>query len=281
MNGWEKGVLEKATGETGGCNCGCGCGQEQMEQCFGAENVNKDEDEEFKSCSPLSEISAPKDTKVLDKLPGCNPLQSGPARATVVTGPDCDVTAAPAPAGDETASSYAASKTSSAVETPAVAASAATPAQAYPTPDANTDAFPSLSLDLPGKQVDNAPTAGHDAVTPSSTIATLQDATKSTPASTQEYEAAPTDTHPSVSLATTAQPAGQTGNPSTDAPSGDNDEECPAPVYVTVTPTVYVTATAAAVHTTSCSLGGTVYQTVTETATVTLPAIGGVEYAKS
>ena len=41
LNGWEKGVLGKATAETGGCNCGCSCGNDQMKQCFGADNFNE------------------------------------------------------------------------------------------------------------------------------------------------------------------------------------------------------------------------------------------------
>ncbi|KAF2131151.1 hypothetical protein P153DRAFT_365748 [Dothidotthia symphoricarpi CBS 119687] len=89
LNGWEKGVLEKATAETGGCNCGCGCGQAEMETCFGAANVNKDSDAEFETCAATSIYGGDDATTALDKLPGCNPLQSGPASATAVSGAAC------------------------------------------------------------------------------------------------------------------------------------------------------------------------------------------------
>ncbi|KAE8853759.1 hypothetical protein HRS9122_00751 [Pyrenophora teres f. teres] len=73
MNGWATGVLEKAISENDGCKCGCGCGQEQMEQCFGSANINKDDEKDWASCSATS----PRDNdaaSVLDALPGCNPL---------------------------------------------------------------------------------------------------------------------------------------------------------------------------------------------------------------
>ncbi|KAF2268138.1 hypothetical protein CC78DRAFT_455444, partial [Lojkania enalia] len=73
FNGWERGVLAKATAEEGYCNCGCGCGNDQMKTCFGAENVNDDSDEEFKSCSANPEYGG-EDISPLDKLPGCNPI---------------------------------------------------------------------------------------------------------------------------------------------------------------------------------------------------------------
>ncbi|OAL49925.1 hypothetical protein IQ07DRAFT_475557, partial [Pyrenochaeta sp. DS3sAY3a] len=96
LNGWEKGVLAKATAEQGGCYCGCGCGQAEMEKCFGAENVNKNDDPAFKQCSAKDAFEN-ENIPHVDTLPGCNPLQSGPASATVVTGPNCAATAAPAP----------------------------------------------------------------------------------------------------------------------------------------------------------------------------------------
>ncbi|KAF2851060.1 hypothetical protein T440DRAFT_370879, partial [Plenodomus tracheiphilus IPT5] len=112
LNGWEKGVLEKAISEKGGCNCGCGCGQTEMEQCFGAENVNKDTDGDFESCAAMTAMDTDA-TPVLGELPGCNPLQSGPADATVITGPNCDTTASPLPDGNEALTSSYTSKTSS------------------------------------------------------------------------------------------------------------------------------------------------------------------------
>ena len=88
LNGWEKGILGKATAETGGCDCGCGCGNDEMKTCFGADQVNDDSDSSFSQCS----ASTSDTTAKFDKLPGCNPIQSGPARATVASGAGCDAT---------------------------------------------------------------------------------------------------------------------------------------------------------------------------------------------
>lgn len=87
-NGWKKGVLAKATADNGYCNCGCGCGTDQMKQCFGQDQVNDDSDSTFKSCSAQAAFPG-EDSKVLQKLPGCNPIQAGPSRATQATGSSC------------------------------------------------------------------------------------------------------------------------------------------------------------------------------------------------
>jgi hypothetical protein len=189
MNGWETGVLEKAIAETGGCNCGCACGQTEIEQCFGADNVNKDDDKEWASCSAMSAYGGD-DGKVVDPLPGCNPLQYGPAAATVASGPGCTAAAAAAPASSNvSASSAAASQTSVSAASSAVysevtpGASSAVYSSAssatYSTNSAVVDAvsstaasssksrktrtrsstatpLPSLTIDLPNKQVDTA-----------------------------------------------------------------------------------------------------------------------------
>ena len=59
-----------------------------MKTCFGADNVNNDNDASFKSCSASPKFGGD-DGTVLQKLPGCNPIQSGPAEATLATGTDC------------------------------------------------------------------------------------------------------------------------------------------------------------------------------------------------
>jgi hypothetical protein len=97
-NGWKKGVLAKATADEGYCNCGCGCGNDQMKECFGADNVNDDNDADFMSCTAKPAFSI-ESTQAIDKLPGCNPLQAGPERATQATGPDCTAGAAPPSSG--------------------------------------------------------------------------------------------------------------------------------------------------------------------------------------
>lgn len=121
LNGWEKGVLGKATAETGGCNCGCGCGNNEMKTCFGANNVNDESDSNFKQCSASTSDSVAK----VDKLPGCNPIQSGPARATVASGAGCDAAQAPIATATSAAASKASAAASSAASGPASAVSSA------------------------------------------------------------------------------------------------------------------------------------------------------------
>ncbi|KAL1792572.1 hypothetical protein ACET3X_009079 [Alternaria dauci] len=193
MNGWESGVLEKAVSENDGCKCGCGCGQAEMEQCFGSENVNKDSDESWASCSAM-ETYGGDDGSVLDALPGCNPIQSGPASATSASGLGC--TAAPAPAGNSSATYSATVRpTSMAVissaygAAPSGAYSAALPhvssgtsvvsEAATPLP---MSAFPSYTAVLPEKQVDK-PT-GYDAAQPTLIASEAADATTCTSGAT-------------------------------------------------------------------------------------------------
>jgi hypothetical protein len=263
MNGWEKGVLEKATAQTGGCNCGCGCGQTEMEQCFGAENVNKDSDSAFQQCS-VTGTSSTEASPVLQTLPGCNPIQSGPADATPATGAGC--VAAPVAGGDKTpaASSASASKTPI-VSPPADASSAQASSHATASSskavaeDADTNAKPSLTLSLPNKGYG-------DSSTPTVPAQHYTDAPSSGKVAAKPTPSAPDAALPSLALATTPAASRPSGTPS--------NEECKAPVYVTVTPTIYVTAGS---NTTSCGLG-TVTKTMTETATITVSAHGGFEY---
>lgn len=164
-NGWEKGVLAKATADEGYCNCGCGCGNDQMKQCFGAENVNDDNDESFKSCAATP--SFPGDEKSpLEELPGCNPIQSGPAAATQASGPGCTAAAAPG-GGNKTSVAASASPTpapdSSAAESSAAASGVASSEDAD-VADAATTALPYLSLSLANKGNGHATGGGDDIV---------------------------------------------------------------------------------------------------------------------
>lgn len=136
-NGWEKGVLAKATADQGYCNCGCGCGNDQMKECFGAENVNDDNDAGFKSCTAKQAFGEDK-TQAIDKLPGCNPLQAGPQRATVVSGPGCTAAAAPPSGATKSASQGSSAGEAGATKT---AAQGSPTGAAAPTakPDAKTD----------------------------------------------------------------------------------------------------------------------------------------------
>ncbi|KAI4943260.1 hypothetical protein J4E91_009459 [Alternaria rosae] len=169
MNGWEAGVLEKAVSENDGCKCGCGCGQEEMEQCFGSANVNKDSDESWKSCSAM-EAYGGDDGSVLDALPGCNPIQSGPASATSATGAGC--TAAAVPAGNST-TAYSAIMTPTgvaAISSGYAAASSAAYSAAVPNASSAATALPlssysAYSAVLPDKQINTA-TGGYNAPQP-------------------------------------------------------------------------------------------------------------------
>ncbi|KAF2029022.1 hypothetical protein EK21DRAFT_68461 [Setomelanomma holmii] len=252
-----------ASDSTGGCNCGCGCGQTEIEQCFGAENVNKDDDTAFEQCSVSGGSSADAAT-VFDTLPGCNPIQSGPADATAVTGPGCGATPAPGTGGAKTSSSASSpSVTPPAKVSSKAGSSSAADAYSSAVVQDETNTKPSLSLNLPNKG--NA-TPTPTPVTSSQAYSDIpKDATKPTPSASAEPDT-PKGTVPGVSSAAPIKPSG--------APSGGKTGECKAPVYVTVTPTVYVTA---GTNSTACGLG-TVTKTLTQTATVTVEPAGGFQY---
>jgi hypothetical protein len=251
MNGWEKGVLAKATAETGGCNCGCGCGNEEMKQCFGSENVNDDNDASFKQCSAkdtYDDLSA----SHFETLPGCNPIQSGPAAATMVTGEGCA-------AATGISGSGPASSNTTATATLASSQKAAPTSTSY---DEATSVTAPSSKDGAATSVAKSASGHH----------------------TTEYSASPTHVGSDLSnngvagaegadyeLAESSNNAGAKPTPS--APSNaenDNEEDCKSPPTVTVTPTVYVTV-GSVQQPTSCSQGP-VYKTVTETSTVTVSA---------
>ncbi|KAF2257267.1 hypothetical protein BU26DRAFT_558661 [Trematosphaeria pertusa] len=261
-NGWEKGVLAKATADEGYCNCGCGCGNDEMKQCFGDANVNDDSDANFKSCSATAEFPGD-DSSPLDKLPGCNPIQSGPAEATQATGPDCTAAAAPATGGDESsaavsggASATPAPESSGAASSEAASSAAASntgASKAASVADAEeTSALPSLTMSIPNKELGNGVQSegGYDIAT--------------TLSKTAAGQSEPTSV-PTMSLVSSA--ASPTGPAPT---SGSGEGECAVPTTVTITPTIYVTAGAVA-NATSCD-PGTIYKTVTNTATVTVSA---------
>lgn len=267
-----------------------------MKQCFGAENVNDDGDADFKSCSASPLYGGDAGT-VLDKLPGCNPIQSGPSPATVVTGEGC--TAGPVSNGGA----------STAAATPSPSASAAQSSQAVSSVQVQdvSSALPILSFSL-GNTQSGGGYGGYVEPTPS----TLESSIVATPASSTHYEAPTTpeasssiytpytptgisdggslglvfsdiatnppswelstltDYVPPVSLATTASPAEST-------PAGGAGG-CKPPVYVTITPTVYVTVGGdTANNSTPCA--PTVYETVTNVQTVTVPA-GGYKHKR-
>jgi hypothetical protein len=271
LNGWEKGVLEKATAQSGGCNCGCGCGQEEMEQCFGSANVNKDNDADWASCGATSTEAAGESAAVVGQLPGCNPIQAGPASATPVTGAGCDATTVPGSGsgsgsgGDYKSSSAAASKTpdsmSSPAATPTAKGSVSSAMEVYSSSAVKDETNTKLTLSLPNKgQADATPAAVSSQQYGNAPSAPSASAKTNTPAGSEL---------PSLSIATTPAASKPTGG------AGGDDSDCKAPVYVTITPTVTVTA-GSIPNTTSCGL--TFTKTMTQTATVTVPAAGGVQY---
>ncbi|CAI6269091.1 unnamed protein product [Periconia digitata] len=111
-NGWEKGVLAKATGKSGYCDCGCGCNEDSLRKCFGADQVNDNNDAAFTQCSAKPAFPG-EDAPRVDKLPGCNPIQQGPGRAERKTGPDC-TSSPPAGGNDESEDSPSSSAAPSA-----------------------------------------------------------------------------------------------------------------------------------------------------------------------
>ncbi|KAL5118955.1 hypothetical protein ACEQ8H_003084 [Pleosporales sp. CAS-2024a] len=272
LNGWEKGVLGKATGETNNCNCGCGCGQEQMEQCFGKENVNNDSDPSWASCDQVIASDSSETGALVQKLPGCNPIQAGPASATKVTSAGCDATAVAGSKGPNSSSSaaaaasHAAASATSAPSSAAAVSSAVAASSRAVKDDANTHMSVTMSFGNKGQA------GGYLTATPAA-------------ASSQRYGTAPSvslrpagDKLPSLSLVATphagSKPTGSGSGSGSGSPAGGPAAGDCKTVTVTITPTIYVTA---GTNTTSCG-SGTVTQTMTHTATITVPASGGMNY---
>jgi hypothetical protein len=251
MNGWEKGVLAKATAETGGCNCGCACGNEEMKQCFGAENVNDDNDSSFKQCSAKDAYDDLSATH-FETLPGCNPIQSGPAAATKATGAGCAAATGVAGSGSGSsnttatailASSHKASPTSGSYDE----------ATSVTAPSSKAAATTSVVK----------PISGHDTAKSSATPTSAgSDLSNKGGANTEgaDYELAKpsnnAEAKPTLSVSSDAEK--------------DDEGDCKSHATVTVTPTVYVTV-GSAQQPTACSQSP-VYKTVTETSTVTVSA---------
>ncbi|KAF2808864.1 uncharacterized protein BDZ99DRAFT_463723 [Mytilinidion resinicola] len=180
-NGWEEGVLEKTIGADG-LQCGCGCGNDEFNAFFGEENVNQDGSADFDACFATPEFPGD-DVEFLEKLPGCNPLQYGPALATAVTGAGCSATAISTPKAtyasaatslvvvSTVSSSAASSVVSSAVSSvsSSSASSVADTSAVYTSTSvqaadvSSTESPAKLSLSLPGKGVSEATTTSEGA----------------------------------------------------------------------------------------------------------------------
>jgi hypothetical protein len=221
MNGWEAGVLEKAIAKTGGCNCGCACGQTEIEQCFGADNVNKDDDKAWASCSAMTAYGGDDDSHIEGTLPGCNPLQYGPSAATAATGAGCTAAAAPV-SSKVSASSAAASQTSASSVSFAVNSEVTPAASSAVSSDASSAAYPTTSA-----VADAVSTAAYSAALPVVT------SSKSTKTRKTKTRASTATAFPSLAV---------------DLPNKQVDATActDATVYKTLTEQVTVTVTASA-----------------------------------
>lgn len=271
LNGWEKGVLGKATADTGYCNCGCGCGQTEMEACFGTENVNNDSDADFKSCSATPEFPGD-DSTHFTALPGCNPIQSGPADATKVTGAGCSATAMSASsATPTTASSASISLAYSSIASPSSVGAMAVTLSSTPASFTSTTVSPAGNNGGYGVVPSNADTSV--AAGSTTMISSPQESDNVATASTPYMSYAQSYTLGSVAasansvaaVASSAQASDSVAPTSAFTLPSFGVATCGPPITVTFTPTVYVTASPE-------TCGSTLYTTVTNTATVTVPA---------
>jgi hypothetical protein len=280
-NGWEKGVLEKAIGLEGYCNCGCGCGEDEMKVCFGAENVNSNDDADFKQCA--AKATYPGDDKaVLEKLPGCNPIQAGPARATQATGEGCNAAAPTGGANGGSAGGNNSSAGASAYPSSKASSEAAEPtSEAFGAPTGAPEAEPSKEASpvegggeyeaplstLSSKYVEGGRPSGF----PSLDIE-LPNKGQVNPTKVEGAAAGPTapvaggNSSPSEDSNSAVKPIGSSA-------AGDA-EDCPTPTTVVITPTVYVTANPvkAADNGVCDAAPKTVTATVSEKVTVTVEA---------
>ena len=243
-----------------------------MEACFGIENVNSDSDADFKSCSATPEFPGD-DSTHLTTLPGCNPIQSGPADATKVTGTGCSATAVSASsAAPVAASSASISLAYSSIASPSsVGAMAVTPSStpASSTPTTVSSAGNNGGYGVVPSNADTSVAAGSTAM-----ISSPQESENVAAASTPYMSYAR-----SYALGTVATGASSVAAVASSAQASDSIAAptsaftlpssrvaaCGPPITVTFTPTVYVTASPE-------TCGSTVYTTVTNTATVTVPA---------
>ncbi|KAG9197802.1 hypothetical protein G6514_001027 [Epicoccum nigrum] len=258
LNGWEKGILGKATAETGGCNCGCGCGDDQMKQCFGAENVNESSDSNWDQCAADTTVS----NAIFDKLPGCNPVQSGPARASVASGAGCSATAVASATSSAVSSiaSAAASAVSSAVNISISIPNKGYASDAYPTADEASSSPAEASSTPAAAESYSAPypfPIGNSTVAPTAT----GQYSYSIGASHKSHGHNHSKFHASKSTASPATPSDANAETASSCTAS-------APVTVTYTPTVTVSAKAMAAAVDSTTVTTlTSYVTVTATAT--------------
>lgn len=209
-----------------------------MKTCFGADNVNDDSDSAFKSCS-ANTIFGGDDATSVQKLPGCNPIQSGPALATQATGAGCSAA--------DAASTPVASVVSNL-----------------------SSALPSVSISLAQKQADYASDGGYGGATP--TLEPTSTAFSSSSVSIYTPTAVSDGGTLGLVFSDDATNPPSLVKPTTLPPLSHPTGGCKVPVYITITPTVTVTVGAIANATTCDNTPSTT--TLTERTTVTVPAAG-------
>ena len=296
MNGWEKGVLAKAIAPTGYCDCGCGCGEDEMKTCFGADQVNEDSDASFKQCSATPSFPG-EDTTPTEKLPGCNPIQSGPADATAASGAGCTAAASAVVSASKATSTSAVASVTSAAKISAAKSSAAASAKAQ---DISSQASHApLSVSLAGKGNDNE--NGYGSATPSSVHYSANPSTDSAPYATSPAVVSSPYSAPATPTTVGVSDAGSLGlvfsDEATNWPSSklaqfstmpelattpiptNAPETCKEQTTITITPTVYLTSGAKA-ETTGCAGEPTVYHTVKQVTTVTVSAGGSHQHKR-
>lgn len=242
-----------------------------MEACFGTENVNNDSDANFKSCFATPEFPGDNGT-YFTTLPGCNPIQSGPADATKVTGAGCSATAISA----SSATLVAASSASISLAYSSIASPSSVGAMAITLSSTPASSIPT--------NVSSAGNNGRYGAVPSDADTSVAAGSTTMISSPQESENVAAASTPYVSYARSyalGSVAAGTSSVAAVAPSAQASDSvvaltsaftlpsgvaaCGPPITVTFTPTVYVTASPE-------TCGSTVYTTVTNTATVTVPA---------
>ena len=242
-----------------------------MEACFGAENVNNDSDADFKSCSATPEFPGD-DSTHFTALPGCNPIQSGPADATKVTGAGCSATAMSASSATPAAvSSASISLAYSSIASPSSVGAMAVTLSSTPASFTSTTVSSAGNNGGYGVVPSNASTsvaAGSTAMV-SSPQKSDNVATASTPymSYTRSYTLGSVAAGASsvAAVASSAQASDSVAPTSAFTLPSFGVATCGPPITVTFTPTVYVTASPE-------TCGSTLYTTVTNTATVTVPA---------
>ena len=214
-------------------------------------NVNNDNDSTFEQCSAKNAYDDLSATH-FETLPGCNPIQSGPAAATKAAGAGCAAATGIAGSNPGTSNTTATATLASSQKTTSTLASS----------DEATSATAPSSKDAATTSVAK-PVSGHYTAKPSASP-TLAGLDLSNNLSNKAAEGA------DYELAQPSNSAGDKPIPSASSNGKNNEGDCKSPPTVTVTPTVYVTA-GSAQQPTSCSQGP-VYKTVTETSTVTVSA---------